>query len=674
MRISLVLSITSLLLLVSACSKQSEKSYSAAEINAGLSVLAEQQAPVSNQKFTVRPEPQVVLVESSFKNQFCDYIVSKGPEAADLTEHFADPRVAAYGKSIVGYLFGKIGTCKLSETLFNAHPVELVRYDLGVGGLNLTLSYDINNKVSMISLTLEEEQVVAVSSHMIEMKDGVKLHGLLFKPAGEVEKRGTVFIKTPYLHTSPMAYTQYGFQVFTQKGYNVFVQSNRGVYLSGGDFKWLDSDNVSDSKTTIEWLAAQDFSNGKVMAFGVSYDGYSALASAVSKAEALKTTVACSAPAHAFTDSFTSGGTVEIHLLSYIWGRENRTEANTQEMYAKILELEKNKTPKLEWDNIIFGRDVADWPHIVEASKNPKAAYWQERSLLAGLKDVDIEVMHVAGLNFDQDSRDTVLAYQVIQNESRFAKKHRLHLHKDGHGCGVFMNSAQMDDYLSLISDSPRSVEYIPRVMQFSTSGYQTSEAYPVKETFKDLAIELEDAREGVHYGLGNDQVVGLLKDEIGGSGAFASNSFSYTLDQDIIVNGMASFELKLKSNAPGTIVKAIISYYTPDEDSKEPNRWYAFESSISRSQVVLKGNNEVETVRFDYVPRLVAIPAGSEVVVYLTTIHPSVFELNQDDRTDYFDNNISSYVSVLKGSKAFIPVEDLDRPADVVEAELAAN
>ena len=108
-------------------------------------------------------------------------------------------------------------------------------------------------------------------SRMIPMRDGVKLEAWIFKPAHLEGKAPAV-----------LELTQYGidgnahqdFKTFVQRGY-VFVQVEvRGRGRSGGN----KSDNLGlqvgrDGRDTVEWIAAQPWSDGHVFMFGASFFG-----------------------------------------------------------------------------------------------------------------------------------------------------------------------------------------------------------------------------------------------------------------------------------------------------------------------------------------------------------------------------------------------------------------
>jgi uncharacterized protein len=104
----------------------------------------------------------------------------------------------------------------------------------------------------------------------VKMRDGVILRGDIFRPDAE-GKFPVLLQRTPYRRAV------WGYDVdFAQRaashGYVVFLQDVRGRYTSDGD--WYPFIHESeDGYDTVEWIASQPYSNGKVGMFGGSYVG-----------------------------------------------------------------------------------------------------------------------------------------------------------------------------------------------------------------------------------------------------------------------------------------------------------------------------------------------------------------------------------------------------------------
>ena len=100
------------------------------------------------------------------------------------------------------------------------------------------------------------------------MRDKVRLDTNVFRPEGG-GRFPTVLIRTPYgkgRRPSP------GYQSFIKHGYAVVMQDVRGRYASAGVFDALNQEGP-DGYDTLNWIAAQPWSDGKIGMIGGSYLG-----------------------------------------------------------------------------------------------------------------------------------------------------------------------------------------------------------------------------------------------------------------------------------------------------------------------------------------------------------------------------------------------------------------
>lgn len=118
-------------------------------------------------------------------------------------------------------------------------------------------------------------QAVHTVKHMgtfqVEMRDGVKLATEVYLPGDLLPgtKVPTILIRTPYGRTK-FAEPELRF-VF--RGYAVVAQDCRGRGDSEGE--WLPFvHELADGSDTLDWIAAQPWSNGKVGMIGGSYGGF----------------------------------------------------------------------------------------------------------------------------------------------------------------------------------------------------------------------------------------------------------------------------------------------------------------------------------------------------------------------------------------------------------------
>jgi uncharacterized protein len=101
----------------------------------------------------------------------------------------------------------------------------------------------------------------------VPMRDGLHLYANVFLPSGS-GRFPTILVRTPYGKGSEVN----GWRSFVEHGYAMVVQDVRGRYESEGSFDPLRQEGA-DGDDTINWIARQPWSNGKVGMTGGSYVG-----------------------------------------------------------------------------------------------------------------------------------------------------------------------------------------------------------------------------------------------------------------------------------------------------------------------------------------------------------------------------------------------------------------
>ncbi|MEX1021038.1 MAG: CocE/NonD family hydrolase, partial [Litorilinea sp.] len=118
-----------------------------------------------------------------------------------------------------------------------------------------------------------EYEVIVMEDVAIPMRDGVTLVADIYRPArnGDFVRAPLPILleRTPYDKHSTDRIAR-GARFFAQRGYIYVFQDCRGCYGSEGDmgFFWQEG---PDGYDTVEWLAQQPWSNGKIGTTGTSY-------------------------------------------------------------------------------------------------------------------------------------------------------------------------------------------------------------------------------------------------------------------------------------------------------------------------------------------------------------------------------------------------------------------
>ena len=143
-------------------------------------------------------------------------------------------------------------------------------------------------------------------------RDGVTLSADLHSPPGAA-RRPVLLIRTPY---GRQGYREDSLVARAiERDYAVVVQDVRGRYGSGGDFDPYKREGL-DGYDTIEWIAAQPWSNGRVATAGLSYPGAVQWLAAVEAPPHL----VCAFPAMCFSSArqfFYFGGAFDLSWLPW---------------------------------------------------------------------------------------------------------------------------------------------------------------------------------------------------------------------------------------------------------------------------------------------------------------------------------------------------------------------
>jgi putative CocE/NonD family hydrolase len=182
----------------------------------------------------------------------------------------------------------------------------------------------------------------------VTMRDGVVARADVLRPT-ESGRFPVLVYRTPYgKDAAQEEYTTFRHAV--ERGYAVVVVDVRGRYHSGGEFRPYENEG-RDGYDTIEWAAAQAWSNGAVGTFGLSYPGAVQWLAAVESPPHLKAMV----PAMTFStpqNFFYAGGTWDLSWIEWIWdniawGVRVKKNLPGPRTYDEALAAWKDEGPKM---------------------------------------------------------------------------------------------------------------------------------------------------------------------------------------------------------------------------------------------------------------------------------------------------------------------------------------
>ena len=149
-------------------------------------------------------------------------------------------------------------------------------------------------------------------------RDGVKLAANVFLPEGK-GPWPVILTRTPYLKDGRM-FSQVAAAHFTKAGYAFVVQDVRGKGHSQGFYEAFVPD-IEDGYDTVEDIAKQSWSNGRIGITGGSAMGITSNLAAIAAPPHLKAAYIIVAPNETFTTSFLGGAPKEKDTVGWMKGQ-----------------------------------------------------------------------------------------------------------------------------------------------------------------------------------------------------------------------------------------------------------------------------------------------------------------------------------------------------------------
>ena len=169
--------------------------------------------------------------------------------------------------------------------------------------------------------TTAEYQVYVERNVTVAMRDGVRLAANVHRPARDGQAVAGAFPvvlqRTPYNKDGEALALEAAF--FTSRGYVTVLQDCRGRYTSEGGFTKYTAEG-EDGYDTLEWLGRQDWCNGKVGTYGLSYAAHTQAAAACLRPPNLSCMWLDSGGfANAFQSGVRNGGAFELRQLTWAY-------------------------------------------------------------------------------------------------------------------------------------------------------------------------------------------------------------------------------------------------------------------------------------------------------------------------------------------------------------------
>lgn len=287
----------------------------------------------------------------------------------------------------------------------------------------------------------------------ITMRDGVKLHTIIYEPMDKTVKHPVLMERTCY-SIAPYGEDQFkslvNYAPYVDAGYIFVFQDVRGKNMSEGDFDDIrpfiegkklnkkaaknvgQTDEASDTYDTVEWLVHNTNNNGCVGQKGISYPGFYTTMAALSGHPALKA-VSPQAPVSDWfhgDDVHHNGAFFMSEMVSFQPGFE-------YQMGNKNVRYAQGKRPVFKFPSIFRTDSYTDYLRLGTYSEITKAygdsleylrtirehpnwdEYWESHTVISGhMHDVNPAVMIVGGLFDKEDCYGAFETYKAIKEQS----------------------------------------------------------------------------------------------------------------------------------------------------------------------------------------------------------------------------------------------------------------
>ena len=176
-------------------------------------------------------------------------------------------------------------------------------------------------------LSRPEYGIIAAQNVMVPMRDGVRLATDIYRPADSdgspVEGTFPVILgRTSYDKSNPVIWVDPIAHFFVPRGYVVVLQDLRGRGKSEGTGQYFHTANRLEGKDgcdTIEWAAAQVWSNGRTGMVGASHGGIVQNMASLERPPHLSALWVDVAPTNAFKWEARQGGAMGLHMYGALY-------------------------------------------------------------------------------------------------------------------------------------------------------------------------------------------------------------------------------------------------------------------------------------------------------------------------------------------------------------------
>lgn len=407
----------------------------------------------------------------------------------------------------------------------------------------------------------------------VPTRDGELLATDVYLPNLEKEKTyPAVLVRTPYGKSNGKE----KYYRYVQRGYAVVIQDTRGREDSTGE--WIPQYfEVEDGDDTLNWIAAQEFSDGQVSMTGGSYLGYVQWAAAASGNPHLKAMLSSVCAGSAFVDNPRKGGCFMSGILAWAFA------VSGQRMTSELMEQDN-------WDEIMDIRPIKDIPKRTLGYEVPFFSkwlshtdmddFWRQGNWSERYEGHPVPALILSGW-FDDDGMGTTEALDLVRDWPAGTWKtvlgpwkHSGNADYDLHGLSLGENALRYDlDVLCMmwlehfLKDVENGVERTPAV-EYYTIGencWKSAQVWPPECTQTEVFYLAGEDAAGTKEACGNGE---LLRGDCFGASAYEAGKNVYEYDPknpSVHVIDVSENEMQVPGDYTEEEKRAdVLSYSTP--------------------------------------------------------------------------------------------------------------
>lgn len=320
-------------------------------------------------------------------------------------------------------------------------------------------------------LSKADRGIKHLGKFMVKMRDGVSLATEVWLPSDlpQGSRVPAILVRTPY---GRFRFGEVELR-FVQRGYALVSQDTRGREDSEGE--WIPMvHEIDDGDDTLNWIAEQPWSDGKVGMIGGSYGGFVQWAAAASGNPHLKAIISLVTAGSPFVDIPRKGGTFVSGMLAWAFAMAEKRanfEAMIRDDWDEILSIR----PIRDIPKKALGKDVHFWNEWM--SHPDYDEFWKKSDWTLYGDKIDVPALIISGW-YDDDGMGTTEAWEMNEKNNRDNQRlilgpwyHQANSTRDIHNVPFGNNAIRYDlDLLYLrwfdrfLKDIDNGVELEPRV------------------------------------------------------------------------------------------------------------------------------------------------------------------------------------------------------------------